>query len=89
MFELERAAAEPEPVVPSLSLEERARQLFKDLPPAEPDTEEEAAAPTPAPLFRPSVSADARRHHRQCGAAGTSAVHSAARAAPGAVTAVQ
>ena len=56
MFELERAAVEPEPVVPSLSLEERARQLFKDLPPAEPDTEEEAAAPTPAPLFRPTVS---------------------------------
>ena len=56
MFELERAAVEPEPVVPSLSLEERARQLFKDLPPAEPDTEEEAAAQTPAPLFRPTVS---------------------------------
>jgi len=54
MFELERTAIEPEPVVPSLSLEERARQLFKDLPPAEPGTEDEAA-PSTAPLFRPSV----------------------------------
>jgi len=52
MFELERAAAEPEPVVPTLSLEERARQLFKDLPPAaEPEVEEEAA-PQVAPSFR-------------------------------------
>ena len=51
MFELERAAAEPEPVVPSLSLEERARQLFKDLPPAEPEAEEESR-PQIAPSFR-------------------------------------
>ena len=51
MFELERAAAEPEPVVPTLSLEERARQLFKELPPAEPEVEEEAAAPI-TPSFR-------------------------------------
>ena len=51
MFELERAAAEPEPVAPSLSLEERARQLFKDLPPAEPEAEEEAT-PQIAPSFR-------------------------------------
>ncbi len=51
MFELERAAAEPEPVAPSLSLEERARQLFKDLPPAELEVEEETPPPI-APSFR-------------------------------------
>ena len=54
MFELERAAVEPEPVAPSLSLEERARQLFKDLPPAEPEVEEEPA-PQIAPSFRAPV----------------------------------
>jgi translation initiation factor IF-2 len=54
MFELERAAAEPEPVAPSLSLEERARQLFKDLPPAEPEAEEEVT-PQIAPSFRAPV----------------------------------
>ncbi len=51
MFELERAAVEPEPVVPSLSLEERARQLFKDLPPAEAEVEEEVT-PQITPSFR-------------------------------------
>ncbi len=54
MFELERAAAEPEPVAPSLSLEERARQLFKELPPAEPEVEEEST-PQIAPSFRAPV----------------------------------
>jgi len=54
MFELERAAAEPEPVAPSLSLEERARQLFKELPPAEPEAEEESS-PQIAPSFRAPV----------------------------------
>jgi translation initiation factor IF-2 len=55
MFELERAAAEPEPVAPSLSLEERARQLFKDLPPAEPEAVEEESTPQIAPSFRAPV----------------------------------
>jgi len=54
MLELERAAAEPEPVAPSLSLEERARQLFKDLPPAEPEAEEEST-PQITPTFRAPV----------------------------------
>ena len=54
VFELERAAAEPEPTVTALSLEERARQLFKELPaPAEAEgTEEKALPPRPASPFR-------------------------------------
>ncbi len=48
MFEQERAATEPEAAAPSLSLEERARQLFKELPPTEAEAEEEAG-PTSAP----------------------------------------
>ncbi|HEV8455380.1 MAG TPA: translation initiation factor IF-2 [Gemmatimonadales bacterium] len=62
-LELERPVLpEPEEAVPAQSLEERARALFKDLPPApsveegEVATEEEAVnggAPE-APLFRPS-----------------------------------
>ena len=64
-LELERPVLpEPEEAVPAQSLEERARALFKDLPPAplsteesEVATEEEAVnggAPE-APLFRPSL----------------------------------
>ena len=63
-LELERPVIhEPEESVPTQSLEERARALFKDLPPAPPETDEtdvaiqeepiNGAAPE-APLFRPS-----------------------------------
>jgi translation initiation factor IF-2 len=64
-LELERPVLpEPEEAVPAQSLEERARALFKDLPPAPSSTEEsevateEAAvngAAPEAPLFRPSL----------------------------------
>jgi translation initiation factor IF-2 len=58
-LELERPVHEPvEPVLP-VSLEERARALFKDLPPAPPEAEEETAtdgpAAEPAPLLPPRV----------------------------------
>ena len=63
-LELERPVIhEPEEVAPTQTLEERARALFKDLPPAPPEAEEtdiavqeeagNGAAPE-APLFRPT-----------------------------------
>jgi translation initiation factor IF-2 len=63
-LELERPVLpEPEETIPAQSLEERARALFKDLPPAPPSTEEgevateeeavNGGAPE-APLFRPT-----------------------------------
>ncbi|HEX7335902.1 MAG TPA: translation initiation factor IF-2 [Gemmatimonadales bacterium] len=63
-LELERPVIhEPEEAAPTQTLEERARALFKDLPPAPPESEEtdvavqeeggNGAAPE-APLFRPS-----------------------------------
>ncbi|HEV2086326.1 MAG TPA: translation initiation factor IF-2, partial [Gemmatimonadales bacterium] len=63
-LELERPVLpEPEETVPAQSLEERARALFKDLPPAPSSTEEGAVATEEeavnggapeAPLFRPT-----------------------------------
>src|SRR3954447_3218454 len=44
-LELERPIVEIEEPVPAQSLEERARALFKDLPPAPVESEEETAAP--------------------------------------------
>src|SRR6185503_12164664 len=44
-LELERPIVELEEPVPTQSLEERAKALFKDLPPAPVETEDEAAAP--------------------------------------------
>jgi translation initiation factor IF-2 len=65
-LELERPVIhEVEETAPAQSLEERARALFKDLPPAPPESEEEVAteeepvnggAPEPA-LFRPAPAA--------------------------------
>ncbi len=57
VFDLERPIPEPEPATTALTLEERARALFKDLP-AAPDeaTEPEAARPPLAPLT-PAASA--------------------------------
>ena len=63
-LELERPVMEPEEAVPTQSLEERARALFKDLPPAPPQAEEtevvteaepvNGASPE-VPLFRPTL----------------------------------
>jgi translation initiation factor IF-2 len=66
---LERAAEEPlEPARPALSLEERARLLFKDLPsesapaaPAAPEETEPSAPPTAAPETQASPAAAAPR----------------------------
>ena len=69
-LELERPVIhEPEEAVPTQTLEERARALFKDLPPAPPETEDtevamqeepvNGAAPEP-PFFRPSPPPSAR-----------------------------
>ncbi len=67
-LELERPVVELEEPVPAQSLEERARALFKDLPPAPPDSEEETAAAEDAgptrvetPVPPRSAAADATR----------------------------
>ncbi|HEX5634678.1 MAG TPA: translation initiation factor IF-2 [Gemmatimonadales bacterium] len=55
LLELERPAPlEPVEPISSATIEERARQLFKDLPPAEPAEAEETEAPSVglSPLFR-------------------------------------
>jgi translation initiation factor IF-2 len=68
VFELERPIPEPEPINASLTLEERARALFKDLPPAaetaateesEPRAPQRPAAATPAASASPSPAASA------------------------------
>jgi len=62
-LELERPVMEPEESAPTQTLEERARALFKDLPPAPPEAEEtepavqEEAVNGGAPEARPSAPA--------------------------------
>ncbi|HET8634495.1 MAG TPA: translation initiation factor IF-2 [Gemmatimonadales bacterium] len=62
-LEIELPRLEPEEPKVSRTLEERARELFKDLPPVEPEPEpepqEQAATPEPAPAApeRPAASA--------------------------------
>jgi translation initiation factor IF-2 len=54
-LELERPILAPEPAEPAItaqSLEERARALFKDLPPAPAEEGQDAAPARPEPLFR-------------------------------------
>ena len=54
-LELERpilAVEPPEPAITAQSLEERARALFKDLPPAPAEEGQEAPPARPEPLFR-------------------------------------
>ncbi|HEU4680854.1 MAG TPA: translation initiation factor IF-2 [Gemmatimonadales bacterium] len=69
-LELERPVIhEPEEAVPSQTLEERARALFKDLPPAPPEPEETEVAVqeepanggAPEPIFRPAAQPAAPR----------------------------
>ena len=68
VFELERPIPEPEPINASLTLEERARALFKDLPPApeaaatdesEPRIPQRPAATAPAASASPAPAAPA------------------------------
>src|SRR4029079_8592100 len=59
-LELERPVVELEEPVPAQSLEERARALFKDLPPTPADSEEETAGAEDAVPARLETPAPAR-----------------------------
>ncbi|HEX6106033.1 MAG TPA: translation initiation factor IF-2, partial [Gemmatimonadales bacterium] len=53
-LELERPVVELEEQAPAQSLEERARALFRDLPPAPPEPDDQSVAVEEAPTARPS-----------------------------------